>query len=68
MTNQLWRSRSPKYNFQGLINAMTWSNMLCGERGKRDGMLGKGKGPWQRNAIIIFFNEISLGFIYNSSH
>jgi hypothetical protein len=26
------------------------------ERGKRGGMVGKGKGPWQRNAIIINFN------------
>jgi hypothetical protein len=49
------KSRSPKYNFQSLLNALTWSNGFCGERGKRGGMVGKGNGPWQRNAVIIPF-------------
>jgi hypothetical protein len=34
----------PKYNFQGLINALTWSNGFCGERGKTNDMVGKAKG------------------------
>ena len=59
-----WRSRSSKYNFQGLINALTWSNMFWGERGKRGDMVGKGKGPWQRNAAIINFIWIFLGGLY----
>jgi hypothetical protein len=46
-----WRSRSPKYNFRGLTNALTWSNKFCGERGKRGCPLGEGKGPWQRNDV-----------------
>ena len=50
-----WRSRSPKYKYEGLINALTWSNEFCGEVGKRGGMVGKGKGPCQRNAILINF-------------
>ena len=47
--------------FQGLTNSLTWSNGFCGERGKRGGMLRKGKGPWPRNAVIIDFNELILG-------
>ena len=72
MAKGLWRSRSPKYNFQGLINALTWSNGFCGERGKRGGMVGKGKGPWQRNVVIIYIILMMFffmkGFIYSSSH
>ena len=49
--------RSPKYKFQGLINALTWSNGFCGERGKRGGMVGKGRVPWQRNVVIDFYDE-----------
>ena len=48
-----WRLRSPKYNFQDLINALTWTNGFCNERGTRGGIVGKGKGPWQNNAVII---------------
>jgi hypothetical protein len=29
----------PKYDFEGLINAQTWSNGFCGERGKRGGLV-----------------------------
>ena len=50
-----WRSRSPKYDFEGVLNALTCSNGICGERGKRCGLVGKGKGPCQRNAVIINF-------------
>ena len=50
-----WRSRSPKYNFQGLINALTWSNMSYGERGKRGSLVEKGKVPRERNDVIILF-------------
>jgi hypothetical protein len=28
------KSRFPKFNFKGLINALTWSNAFWGERGK----------------------------------
>ena len=56
----LWRCKSvdwgsPKDNFQGLIIAQSWSNEFCVERGKRGGLVGKGKGPWQRNAVKILF-------------
>ena len=44
-----WRSRSPKYSFQDLVNALTWSNGFCSERGKRSGMVGKARGPWGEN-------------------
>ena len=42
----IWRLGFSKYKFQCLINVLTWFNMFCGERGKRGGMVGKGKGPW----------------------
>ena len=53
MTKGPWRSRSPKSNCQGLINALTRSNGFCGDGGKRGGMIGEGKGPWQSNAVLI---------------
>ena len=31
--------------FLNLINALTWSNGFYVERGKRGGLVGKGKGP-----------------------
>jgi hypothetical protein len=40
---------------------MSWSNGFCSERGKRGGMVGKGRGPWHRNVVIIFFNEFFWG-------
>ena len=36
-----WRSRSPKYNFEGIINAMKWSNRFCGERRRQGPMANK---------------------------
>ena len=45
MAEGSWRSRSPKYKFQGPLNTLSWSNGFCGERGKRGGLVGKGKGP-----------------------
>ena len=66
MAKGLWRSRSPNYNFQGLINALTWSNGFCDERGKRGGMVEKGKGPWQRDAVIISFNEDFWGAFFTT--
>jgi hypothetical protein len=59
-----WRSRSSKYNFQGSINALTWSNGFCGERGKTDDMVGKARGPWQRNVVIVNYNKIFFGGLY----
>jgi hypothetical protein len=44
------RSRSPKYNFQCLINALSWSNMFCGERWSGR----KRQGPRQRNVVITY--------------
>jgi hypothetical protein len=50
----------PIIHFQGLIIALTWSNGFCGERGKKGGMVGKGKGPWQKkisyNKFLIIIN------------
>ena len=60
------RLRSSKYNFQCLVNAMTWSNKFCGERGKRGGMVGKGRGSWQRNAFTLIFYEFFLGALYTN--
>ena len=48
-------SRSPKYNFQGLINALTWSNGFCSERGKRGGLVRKDMVSWQWNSVVILF-------------
>ena len=31
----------PKIQLQALIIALTWSNMFCGERVKRGGLVGK---------------------------
>jgi hypothetical protein len=45
-----------KIQFSRLINTLTWSNEFCNEGGKRGGMGGKGKGPWQRNDMIVLFN------------
>ena len=42
----------PKYIIQGLHNPLTWSTGVCGERGKRGGMVEKGRSPWQRNVVI----------------
>jgi len=66
MAKEPWRSRSSKYNFQGLIIALTWSNGFCCERGKRGGMVGKGRCPWQRNALLINFNDIFWGALYTT--
>jgi hypothetical protein len=38
---------------------LTWSNGFCSGRSKRGALVGKGKGPWQRNdfiLLIIFIN------------
>ena len=61
-----WRLRPPKHTFQGLINALTWSNRFCSERGKRGGLVGKSKGSWHRNAVIITFNENFLASLYTT--
>ena len=57
------RLRFPKYNFQGLINALTWSNRFWCERGKGGGLVGKSKGARQRNAVIMNF---SWGALYTT--
>ena len=56
-----WRSRSPIYIFQGIVNALTWPNGFCGERGKSGDIVGTSKGPWQRIALIIYFEWIFVG-------
>jgi hypothetical protein len=54
MAEGSWRLRSLKYNCQGLINALAWSNGFFCEIGKRGGMHGrKIWGPMQRNVAII---------------
>ena len=35
--------------------------MLCGGRGKRGALVEKGKGPWQTNDVMIFFDTMFLG-------
>ena len=70
MTNMAewpWRSRSPNFTFQGIMNAPAWSTRFCGERGERGGMVGEGKGPWHRNALLIVYFTFG-GLIYNYSH
>ena len=53
----------PKCNFQGLINALTWSNgFLRWERQERGGMVGKGMGFMaEKCRWNIVFWEILLG-------
>ena len=54
----------PKYNFQGLINALTWSNGFCVERGKRGGLVGR-QGPMAKKCHYnSFFDETLLGWVY----
>ena len=38
------KSRSPKDIFEGLHYPLTWSNAFCSGRGKKGGMVEKGKG------------------------
>ena len=54
---------SSQHNFQGLINALAWSNGFRGERGKRGGMVGKGKLKAHGKEMMLeyFFNEVFLG-------
>ena len=56
-----WRLTSPKYNFKSLINALTWSNGFCVERGKRSGLVEKNKGPWYENVVNLKFYWIFFG-------
>jgi hypothetical protein len=58
-----------KTHFIGLIITLTWSNGFCGERGKRDGMVRKGRAHGKKMLLYYFVNEFLFGgFIYNSSH
>jgi hypothetical protein len=50
----------PKIQFSKLINELTWSNGFCGEGGKRSGLVGKGRGPCKRYAIILIFYYTTL--------
>ena len=43
--------RGPQNVILSLIHALTWSNGFCVEIGKRGGLVGKGKGPWQNNVV-----------------
>jgi hypothetical protein len=45
----------PKIQFSRPIYALSWSIGFYGERGKRGGLVGKGRGPWQTNAVKILF-------------
>ena len=57
MTEEPCRSRSPKYNFQGLINALSWSTTFCSEREEREVV-------WQEKARA-HGKEMSLKHIFN---
>ena len=46
---------SRKTSFFGLHYLLTWSNRFCRGRGKRGALVEKGKSPWQRNDVIIYF-------------
>ena len=61
MLEWLWNSRSPRDIFWGLHYPLTWSNGFCGGRGKRVALVEKGKGPWQRNIVILVFWWIFFG-------
>jgi hypothetical protein len=43
----------PKSYFKAYIIHWHGPNNLCGGRGKRGALVGKGKGPWHRNIVII---------------
>ena len=45
----------PKDIVEGLHYPLTWSNGFCDGRGKRGGMVEKGRGLWQKNVVIIKF-------------
>ena len=54
----------PKYNIQGLINVLTWSNGVCGEKGKRGGPV------WAQmvcpNVFLSLKQPLDLGFEFAS--
>jgi hypothetical protein len=39
---------------------MTCYDRFCGGTCKRSAMVEKGKGPWHRNSVIIFFDKYFL--------
>jgi hypothetical protein len=43
----------PKRHISGLHYPLTWFNGFYNDRGRRDVMIAKGKGPWQNNIFII---------------
>ena len=53
----------PKTIFDAYNHLQAWSNMFCGGRGKRGALVGekKTRGPWQRNVVVMNFNEIVFG-------
>ena len=55
MSEWPWSSRSPKDMFQGLHYPLTWSNKFCDGWSKRDALIEKGRGPWQRIDVIMNF-------------
>ena len=61
MSKWQWSSSSPKLIFLGLHYPLTWSNMFSNGRGKRGALLKKGKGPWQRNVVMMNFWWILWG-------
>ena len=48
-----------RFKYLSVINALTWSNGFFIKRGQRGGLVGKAKGPWQKNA---FLNKILMKF------
>ena len=40
---------------------LTWTNMFYGGRSKRGTLVKESKGPWQRNVVIMYFNDSFWG-------
>ena len=48
-----WILRSPKDIFEGMHYPLTWSDRFCGGRSNIGAMIGKSKGSWKTNIVII---------------
>ena len=50
-----WSARSSNDIFKGLHYPLTQFKGFCSGRGKRSALVRKGKGPWQRNIVMMKF-------------
>ena len=55
----------PNIQFESITNALAKFDGFFGERGKRGGLLAKGNGPRQRNAVLIYIYIYLLGVVHD---